>query len=167
MEAPLLESIELESTNASFENVQNNHSELLEKGYSTSDRMEELINILGGMDKVLSQYLSNNNPFNLSTQQLSEINHILLSISNTDNQQNNDNDSILYLSKKNTFLNKIFSESMTEKIINIIFGKIVSALALSAAMSNIILALVLSASAGNTVMIGYWISNSIVIILLI
>ena len=63
MDRPLLDTVELTMIDINtVEDVRINHVELLEKGHNTSIKMSQLIHVLGGMDYVLSNCLSKDNP---------------------------------------------------------------------------------------------------------
>ena len=78
-----------------------------------------LINILGGMDIVLQNYLNINHIHGLNSHQLNEINNILLSIMNNQVKNTQYNscgiDPILYVSSNDTWFHNIFKISTASK----------------------------------------------------
>eukprot|EP01084_Bolivina_argentea_P155399 270802_1 len=80
----------------------------------------KLVNILGGIDKILSEYLSSQHQIDLTQMQLDEIHEVI-----TSNEYVNGTKSIVYTFKtNNTFIHHIFEEQAAMKIINFIHSKI-------------------------------------------
>ena len=138
MQTQLLEKIELIKTQEDFvsiDDILDNHSKLLKNDYDTNNKTLELINIMGGMDIVLRNYLLNNNiNKSLNNNQLNKINNILISINesaktNNNNPNNVDLDSvILSVSTSNTWLHSLFNSSNASKIINLLFSRLIALL---------------------------------------
>eukprot|EP01084_Bolivina_argentea_P228592 386047_1 len=127
----LLNQIELmPTTTINLENIRNNHEMLLNNNHDVSVKTQQIINAIGGIDIVLSNYFSNDNPFKLTTNQLEQINDIFISIKASNQKQskpdiiNDETDPILYFSAKNTFFHSIINATTATKIMNLIFGKV-------------------------------------------
>eukprot|EP01084_Bolivina_argentea_P292788 503444_1 len=129
METLLLDKHQIElipTTNINLENTRNNHRTLLDNNHDVSVKMQQLIHAMGGIDIVLSNYLSDKNPFPPTTNQLKQINDIFDSVNSQTKilkQTTDKKDSVLCVSVKDTLLNDITTESTATKIMNIIFGK--------------------------------------------
>ena len=115
LKTPLLTNIELtdcENNDISLKTVINNHEILLNNDMSTDSKIFEIIDILGGMDIVLTNYLNIDHLHKFNSNQLNQINNILLSILNdkgTKKQKTNVNDmnAILYVSSNDTWFHNI------------------------------------------------------------
>ncbi len=66
-----------------------NHNTFLNYGHTAtqSDECHALITILGGMDNILKHFLIENNPYNLDTNQVKQINDIFSTKSNNINKK--------------------------------------------------------------------------------
>lgn len=87
----------------------------------------ELIEILGGMNKILEQILLESNPFNLDSQQLKQIDDIIVSSKQHNTSyhvtaRQNSNGSIHYLNKYDTHIHLLFGQYYGTKIINALFS---------------------------------------------
>ena len=131
LDAPLLTDVELKSVNGSeitIENVMNSHQVILNGNGSISDKTREIITILGGMDIVLTNYLSNIPQNEISNLQLQQLNALLLSKNLNQNMSTigavKPNQNTLMVSKHDTFLHSRFGTIKADKIVDILFGKI-------------------------------------------
>lgn len=97
------------------------HSELLENGATCNDYKDELIDILGGIDNILSHYISNQQDnFSLTQQQITQIGKIL-SENVEDPQPMLRTD--LFLKKHDDWIHYFFQSETAAKITKTIWNK--------------------------------------------
>ena len=123
METPLLQSVELENY-IIIGDVIKNHQSFMNNGQSIDSN--KLIEILGGSDAILQHYLSSNNLSQLTSQQLQDINNLLIP------SKSDDTNSILstggasslfsILSTEKSFLSPVLSISLQHTLLHQIFG---------------------------------------------
>ena len=115
--------------NISVDIVLQNHRYLLQNGGDTDDKMKQLIELMGGMDSVLNEYLLNHRQMNEA--KLHSINKIILSKNKLINQAsrhcsrenfsmsvlNAVDNPVMYLSVENNLLYKMVGKQTAERLI--------------------------------------------------
>ena len=125
LKIPLLKSVELShniNNDVSLNSVIKHHEKLLNNKLSTNSNTLEIIDILGGMDIFLKNYLKINHINQLNTHKLNQINDILLSITNEKNPSKQN--PVLYVSSNDTWFHSICKESTATKILQILYSHI-------------------------------------------
>ena len=115
--------IELEKHDPSKSRIYQLHQTQLMNG-NNERNMRKLVEILGGIDQILSDYLKPDSNMILSNDQLQAIENIIESKPSETNVAD-DKQSIVYtFNKSNTFLHSIFGLQRGNKILNLIFNKL-------------------------------------------
>ena len=128
--------IQMDFPTITVSELYNIHQQQLHKNESNSDNTEMLVEIIGGIDSILADYLcSENNNLLLDDLQMQKIHSVITSkstnnrikqvsdISESDNQIQQ-RKYTYYFRKTNTFMHSIFGLQTATKIFNIITNKI-------------------------------------------
>ena len=110
-------------TEISKASLYNIHQIQLSNDQTNEPQIHQLVKILGGIDDILSHYLSPENNINLSQMQINQINQIISNPSNKSAEIGCGNNVILEFQSTNTFLHKLFNVQLATKIINYISNK--------------------------------------------
>ena len=105
-----------------------NHQSLLNNGKNVQKDLENVIKILGGIDTILQIHLHQQQLPSLSTDQLQQLNNILLSIDNNNTKLQSSQTSVLIASTSETLLHRIFKLQTALKIMDILFSKYMTCL---------------------------------------
>eukprot|EP01084_Bolivina_argentea_P097109 174579_1 len=115
------ENIELLTTgDVSINTVKQNHDNLINNGYSIDNETIQLVKTIGGISKILTHCLSDDNPYNMSQSELNEINHILTTNHNS-RIRKQFSPVVSQLHIQDNYLYRTFGES---KVIKFIRGKL-------------------------------------------
>eukprot|EP01084_Bolivina_argentea_P042519 78388_1 len=146
------ELIEINEYEISVDDVLNTHQQLLDNECNTNNKTLELIDAMGGMDIVLTNYVRNNT---LNNHTLSQINNILIAINREHNKSSNtaESNAILYVSRSNTYLHDIFNSYISVKIIQILYSTTTSIVMASTLLMYSIIGFVLPYAVRNTTII--------------
>eukprot|EP01084_Bolivina_argentea_P028338 52686_1 len=125
--------------NISKSTVNHIHQQNLLNNKTNINATDKIVATLGGVDKILTDYLSSENNLQLAQNQLIQINHIISSATTSENtpaidtlqqinETSNNNPTTLrhtdyILSKTDTYLHIIFGIENGTKVINFLFGK--------------------------------------------
>lgn len=97
-----------------------NHGTLLDNGQNLNRNMENIVEILGGIDTILQIHLHQTELPSLTNYQLQQLNNIIISANN----HNKISDvSILQISASNTLIHRIFKWNTATTFINILLSK--------------------------------------------
>ena len=129
------------------------HQQYLENGGTHSQvNILEFVRIIGGIDKILNQYLTNES-LSLSTRRLEHLYDLLWSLTNERIQGKEDSelipdDLIRYTFNENhTYLHHFYGQSVADKMINILNHKIIIFILISSILTWIAIAIIY----GNTI----------------
>ena len=98
------------------------HQNLLSEGRSNELNTDQLVLALGGIDKILSKYLSIENNIDLSQKELNKIESIITNESTVSKDDNNN--AILIFDSGNTFIRYLFPSAIANKITKFVYHKI-------------------------------------------
>ena len=113
--------IDEESTTMNKTALMNLHSKQLLNGKSNKDNSLLLLEVMGGIDNILSIYLASNN--NISQDQLTQLHNILSSNASLESPQAHIPNMIQIFNINNTLSDRIFTEGFTNMIEKIVFNK--------------------------------------------
>eukprot|EP01084_Bolivina_argentea_P295835 509453_1 len=115
------------------------HQQRLSNGINNEDNSLLIMNILGGIDNILTNYLTDKNNLNITNNTLLQINQMLITpqkyknantsktstkITATKHNEQTDNSFFYTFNINNTFLHHVFGNEKAEKILNVIHSKI-------------------------------------------
>ena len=158
LETTLLSSVGIEArASITMEDVNRRHESFMNNGNRIDSN--KLIQILGGADAILRHYMSTNDTFPLSSEQLQSINELLIptdinefDMDSVTSQSDSIENPVLLIHQRNTFLHQILQTQIADKIVNFLFNRLM-VLIIALMMFGIIIAVFFSDDAPDIVIV--------------
>ena len=97
------------------------HQKQIKENVKNEDKTEEIVQILGGIDNVLTLLLSSND-INISNDKLSQI-HNTITSNQYNSIKNKEKQLTYYFYANNTYLHSIFGNKNGQKLYNLLYSK--------------------------------------------